>query len=158
MDKYIQKVDDSVGRSAFAFPECLRCPLTAATVNAGPRTVCVKHTDSRNLSFGQCLVMPFGDFDWTKGGHVDLHEVNLRVEVKPGDVLCIPSAVIPHSNSDIGASETRFSFTLYSSGQHFQWIENDFTCQKDLTGPKPSPLALQQRWEEGWKLYGNALA
>ncbi|KAJ3492655.1 hypothetical protein NLJ89_g11185 [Agrocybe chaxingu] len=100
--------------------------FTSTTYNLGPSTICFKHKDFANLPFGWCAVTALGDFDPKKGGHLVLWECGLVVEFPPGSTALLPSATISHSNTAIGAQEHRFSFTQYSAGALFRWVENGF--------------------------------
>ncbi|KAJ7640924.1 hypothetical protein B0H17DRAFT_1216484 [Mycena rosella] len=44
----------------------------------------------------------------------------------PGTTILIPSAAIFHSNIPISDNEHRYSFTQYTAGGIFRWIENGF--------------------------------
>lgn len=131
------------------------CPYFAATVNLGPRTVCNMHVDNQNLSYGLCCIMPFGDFDHTRGGHLYLEQPNAFVELRPGDTLFIPSAVIAHGNRPIPDGEKRYSFTMYSAGSIFQWIALNGQAKKCLDPGARSRINHngEKRWNQGWHLY-----
>lgn len=99
--------------------------FTSTTYNLGPQTVCFPHVDSANLVFGWCSVTALGEFDHKKGGHLVLWEAGLVVEFPPGSTILLMSALIHHSNTTLGEGERRYSFTQYSAGQLFQWVENE---------------------------------
>ncbi|KAJ7204886.1 hypothetical protein B0H12DRAFT_1080432 [Mycena haematopus] len=46
--------------------------------------------------------------------------------VPTGSTILIPSAAILHSNIPIGAGERRYSFTQYTAGGLFRWVEHGF--------------------------------
>ena len=100
--------------------------FASTTYNFGPRTVCFKHADFANLPFGMCVVTAFGDFDPKKGGHLILWECGLVIEFPPGSTILLPSATISHSNVTVGRNERRYSFTQYTAGGLFHWVENGF--------------------------------
>lgn len=103
--------------------------FACATVNFGPRTQCFKHRDCANLPFGMCAITALGSFDHTKGGHLILWELGLVIEFPAGSTILIPSAVVSHCNTVIGPTETRYSFTQYSAGSLFRWVEHG--CKLD---------------------------
>ena len=100
--------------------------FASATVNFGPRTQCFKHTDAANLPFGLCAITSLGSFDPKLGGHLVLWQCGLVIEFPTGSAVLIPSAVISHCNTAIGPNERRYSFTQYSAGSLFRWVQHDF--------------------------------
>jgi len=132
--------------------------FSATSYNLGPRTVCFKHTDFANLSFGMCAVTALGDFDSKKGGHLILWECGLVIQFPAGSTILIPSATIAHSNALVGRNERRYSFTQYTAGGLFRWVENGFKKSTDFyTSLSPEELAEQverdgQRWAWGLSL------
>lgn len=144
MDTLLQKMPDLV-------PPFAGCPFFAAAVNCGPQVCCKPHLDRLNLSFGQCLIMPFGQFDWKKGGHLHLKEPNVTFEVRPGEIMFIPSASVTHSNTPLQSGETRYSIALYSPGYLFQYIDNAF--QKQIKDMPHSKAFSERQWTYGWDLY-----
>ncbi|KAF8157395.1 hypothetical protein BJ912DRAFT_867330, partial [Pholiota molesta] len=95
-------------------------------INFGPKTICKRHRDFGNLPFGLCSITALGDFDPTQGGHLVLWDLMLVIEFPPGSTILIPSSAIEHSNTPIGRRETRCSFTQYSPGGLFRWVEQGF--------------------------------
>jgi hypothetical protein len=85
------------------------------------------------MACGACLISPYGSFDHKLGGHLVLHELKLILELPPGSIVFIPSALLTHSNIPIGPGETRQAFTAYTPARMFQWVENDF---KNVGGSK----------------------
>jgi hypothetical protein len=105
--------------------------FSASSYNLGPRTICFRHTDFANLPFGWCAVTALGFFNPKKGGHLVLWECGLVIEFPPGSTVLIPSAIVSHCNLAISKSETRYSFTQYTAGGLFRWVENDFRTAVD---------------------------
>lgn len=99
---------------------------SACTFNLGPRTCARRHKDFVNLAFGWCAITALGNFDHTRGGHLVLWDCKLILEFPPGSTILIPSAAILHSNIPIGAGERRYSFTQYTAGGLFRWVEHGF--------------------------------
>lgn len=103
----------------------------ATTYNLGPRTTCFRHRDFGNLPFGMCAVTALGEFDYMKGGHLVLWEAHLVIEFPPGTTILLPSAIISHSNVAVASNESRSSFTQYSAGSLFRWVDNHFQRAAD---------------------------
>ncbi|KAJ7033886.1 hypothetical protein C8F04DRAFT_1210751 [Mycena alexandri] len=103
---------------------------TACTFNLGPQTCCIGHRDFGNLAFGWCAVTALGNYDYTKGGHLILWDCKIILEFPPGCTILLPSAAIFHSNIPISTNECRYSFTQYTAGGIFQWIEHGFQSEE----------------------------
>lgn len=69
-------------------------PFASITASLGPKTVCERHRDCKNKAAGVCAIKVLGPHNSRLGGHIVLHELGLIVEMRPGDVLFFPSAVI----------------------------------------------------------------
>ncbi|KAF9471426.1 hypothetical protein BDN70DRAFT_820016 [Pholiota conissans] len=102
-------------------------------VNFGPRTVCRRHRDAANLPFGWCGITALGDFNATHGGHLILWELGIAVEFPSGSTALIPSAAITHSNVPIARHETRYSFTQFTAGGLFRWVDQGFQSTEKYT-------------------------
>lgn len=133
-----------------------RTPWAAATFNFGPQTVCVKHLDNRNLAEGWCSVTALGNFDYKKGGHLVLWELGLVVEFPAGSTILIPSAAIHHSNTLIGEDEDRQSFTQYTAGSLFSYINNGYqTVEAAGLKGKGKARNIHKKLEEGVARYST---
>lgn len=133
-------------------------PFSTITVNFGPRTVCLPHRDLKNLAYGWCAIVVLGNFDFELGGHLVLHELKLIVEMRPGDIIFIPSAVVTHENIPIGRGEWRKSLVYYSPGGIFRWAAAGYRSheewkKKDMAGWKRHHDEGEKRWQEGWNLF-----
>jgi hypothetical protein len=106
--------------------------FACATANLGPRVVCFPHLDSANLPHGWCAVTALGQFDHEKGGHLVLEECKLILEIPPGATYLIPSACITHYNAAVAKHETRFSFTQYTAGSIFRWVDHQFMNEAEF--------------------------
>ncbi|KAJ7738681.1 hypothetical protein DFH07DRAFT_966016 [Mycena maculata] len=73
-----------------------------------------------------------GDFDPTTGGHFVLGDLKLVIEFPPGTLILIPSATLSHSNIPVRPGETRVSFTQFTSGGLFRYIDNGFRTEHEL--------------------------
>ncbi|KAF8146271.1 hypothetical protein K438DRAFT_1781143 [Mycena galopus ATCC 62051] len=140
----------------------LRCPFECsiffcAAVNFGPNLWTYQHRDVLNLPFGWCAVQALGNFDATKGGHLVLWDLKLVVEFPAGALILLPSATITHSNIPVQPGEERVSFTQFSAGGIFRYVDNNFQTVKDLQFEEPAEyerLMAQRasRWEHGLSL------
>ncbi|KAJ7818538.1 hypothetical protein B0H14DRAFT_2601255 [Mycena olivaceomarginata] len=83
-----------------------------------------KHRDVCNLPFGWCAIQSLGRFDATKGGHLVLWDLKLVIEFPAGALILLPSATLAHSNVPVADGQERISFTQYTSGGLFRWIDN----------------------------------
>lgn len=103
----------------------------SATFNFGPQTACYKHRDTANLPFGWCAITSLGSFDPVKGGHLVLWDLEKVVEFPPGSTILAPSAAVAHSNVLIQKGERRYSFTQYSAGGIFRWVDHGFQTEEE---------------------------
>ena len=115
--------------------------------NFGPQVCTVPHKDYKNLSWGWCSITSLGAYDDKKGGHIVLWDLGIAVEFPPHSTIFIPSAIIEHSNTRIGPSETRMSVTQYNSAGLFRWIAYDFMPKRkaQLLGIAPLTWWLKPR-------------
>ncbi|KAJ7664790.1 hypothetical protein B0H14DRAFT_3102604 [Mycena olivaceomarginata] len=118
--------------------------FSACTFNLGPRTCALGHCDFANLAFGLCAITALGDFDYKAGGHLILWGCKLVIEFPPGCTILIPSAAIYHSNIPIGRKEHHYSFTQYTMGGLFRWVEHDFKTEEEYF----ASLSAEQAEEE----------
>lgn len=138
-----------------------RTVFSTSTLNFGPRTVCVEHTDNGNLAFGMCSITSLGNFDPKLGGHLILWDLKLVIEFPPGTTVLIPSATLRHSNTAIQDGENRYSFTQYTPGGLFRWAEHGFcgenTFKRSLTKKKRADEEerAQARWAKGMAMYST---
>jgi hypothetical protein len=103
-------------------------PFSSFTLNVDKSCICDYHVDGDNCVCGLCLISPYGSFDYKAGGHLVLHELGLILELPPGSIAFIPSALITHHNIPIAPGETRQAFTAYTPARMFQWVENGYEC------------------------------
>ncbi|KAJ7038454.1 hypothetical protein C8F04DRAFT_951078, partial [Mycena alexandri] len=88
--------------------------FTTATYNFGPVTITLPHIDFGNLAWGWCAVTALGNFNPSRGGHLVLWDLKLIIRFPPGSTILLPSAILRHSNLNIGPNETRFSFAQFT--------------------------------------------
>ncbi|KAJ7805222.1 hypothetical protein B0H13DRAFT_1670518, partial [Mycena leptocephala] len=65
----------------------------------------------------------------------------------PGTTILIPSAALFHSNIPIANGERRYSFTQYTAGGIFRWIEHGFQSEESYL-ESLSPAERAGEWEE----------
>ncbi|KAK7019751.1 hypothetical protein VNI00_017948 [Paramarasmius palmivorus] len=128
-----------------------------ATYNFGPNTVTVQHIDHLNYIFGWCAITALGNFDHTKGGHIVLWELGLVLEFPPGWTILIPSAYIRHSNTPIADGESRYSFTQYTAGGLFRWVDDGFQLRSNMDRSQRKAAAARdkERLKSGLFMYSN---
>ncbi|KAL0575400.1 hypothetical protein V5O48_006571 [Marasmius crinis-equi] len=112
--------------------------FSACTFNFGPRTQTFRHRDFFNWPFGWCFITALGRFDHRTGGQLVLWDLKLVIDFPHGSTIALPSAVVTHSNLPIARGEVRTSFTQYSAGPIFRWVENDFMTQDTLKTVNPA--------------------
>ena len=125
------------------------------TYNIGPQAEAKPHRDDKNLICGICAIGVFGRFNHRLAGHLILHEAKLVIELKPGDVIFIPSAAITHSNSPLRFGDIRMSHVQYTAGALFRYKAQGDVTQKNMP---PEDLAVlkhlgPQRFREAWSLF-----
>lgn len=121
------------------------CCFAASSINLG-HAVTTDHHDWGNLLFGQCAVKSAGPYNHKKGGHLVLWDLKLIIEFPSGCIAFLPSAMIRHSNTSIGPSETRHSMTFFTASGLFRWRHNNFMSDKDFMAE--APTVERQAWEE----------
>lgn len=130
-------------------------PFASLTANLGPQTVCESHTDIKNLAWGICACKPLGPYNFRLGGHIILHDLQVVVEMRPGDVIFFPSAVVTHETVPISEAEKRYSLVWYSAGGLFRWVDAGGRGLKEYAQLAPNEHHEHQnngfkRWTEGW--------
>jgi len=132
----------------------LNSVFACATFNFGPTTCTFDHTDPGNLPFGWCAITALGKFDPTLGGHLVLWDLKLVIEFPPGCTILIPSAALRHSNTAIQQGETRYSFTQYTAGGLFRWVDQGYQTAYSYSAKlnKAQKLDEKARGEGRWKM------
>ncbi|KAF8194879.1 hypothetical protein K438DRAFT_1587647 [Mycena galopus ATCC 62051] len=134
-----------------------RSVFFCAAFHFGPNAWTFRHHDVLNLAFGWCAVQALGNFDAMKGGHLVLWDLKLVVEFPAGALILLPSATIAHSNVPVQPGEERASFTQFSAGGVFRYVDNNFKTAEELREDDPKEyehmMALKAaRWEHGLNL------
>ncbi|KAJ2930855.1 hypothetical protein H1R20_g6240, partial [Candolleomyces eurysporus] len=130
--------------------------------NCGPVSISLPHRNYNNLSFGLCALTAFGNFDYTQGGHLALHELKLVFEFPSGTTFQIPSAAIKHSNTPIQDGEERYSMAQYAAGGLFCWVaygnKTAATLQSTNAGHRLKEsvdMADGERWRDRLAMYST---
>ncbi|KAJ7642974.1 hypothetical protein DFH06DRAFT_999373 [Mycena polygramma] len=128
-----------------------------AAFNFGRNVWTFKHRDVLNLAFGWCAVQALGRFNPKKGGHLVLWDLKLVIEFPPGALILLPSATVAHSNVPVQDDEERVSFTQFSAGGIFRYVDNGCQTVSELAQNNPAEYerlmaAKAGRWEEGLNL------
>ncbi|KAJ7695826.1 hypothetical protein B0H14DRAFT_3529964 [Mycena olivaceomarginata] len=97
-----------------------------------------------------------------EGRPLILWELKLVIEFPPGALILIPSTTITHSNLPVGPAEHRASFTQYTGGGLFRYVDNGFRTERELTEEDPDEYArvCEQkagRWEMGLGLLSTSM-
>jgi hypothetical protein len=134
--------------------------MPSAAFNLGKRVATKIHVDTQNCPFGWCTITSLGEFDATKGGHLVLWDLGIVLEFPAGACICLPSALIAHSNIPTKENELRMSFTQYCSGEIFRHIENGFRTDRNLEKNDPAILAFRKqerkhRIKEGYAMFSK---
>ena len=135
--------------------------FTCSTFNFGPSTVSFSHTDPANLPNGWCAVMSLGPFDPKQGGHLVLWDLKLVIEFPPGSTILLPSAVVRHSNVAIQKGEERYSFTQYTAGGLFRWVDHGFQKESEYWDSLSEDARIEEeevmrrRWTIGLGMFST---
>lgn len=134
--------------------------FAAAAFNCGPKVWTFKHRDVLNLPYGWCAVQALGRFDATKGGHLILWDLKLIIEFPPGTLILFPSATLLHSNIPVADDEERVSFTQWSAGGLFRFVDNEFKTEEQFSAAAPKRFKeamarKETRWDEGIKYWST---
>ncbi|KAL1671992.1 hypothetical protein EV122DRAFT_225547 [Schizophyllum commune] len=126
--KYCELLSNRLPDITFNFPTTV---WAAVTINFGPRTISLRHRDYANLAWGWCPITALGRFDPDAGGHLILWDLGLVIRFPPGSTIAIPSGLLTHSNTAVGARETRYSVTQYTAGAIFRWVDQGYQTKEE---------------------------
>ncbi|KAJ7726080.1 hypothetical protein B0H14DRAFT_3620326 [Mycena olivaceomarginata] len=134
--------------------------FSCAAFNFGPNVWTFKHRDVLNLAFGWCAIQALGKFDATKGGHLILWDLKLVIEFPAGALVLIPSATLSHSNVPVQSGDTRASFTQFTSGGLFRYVDNGYRTEGEVAEADPEEHARlaeekQRWWEMGLEMFST---
>ncbi len=144
LNDFFLHYDGTSSRRRPTFKPLLPGVYPAATVNIGPQVITVPHFDRANLPWAWIAITSLGNFDYTKGGHIVLESLGIIIQFPPHRTILFPSAVILHSNIDIGPDEHRLSITQYVSGSLIRWI--DYGFQDEDGFQKNGGESAKEKW------------
>ncbi|KAF7304502.1 hypothetical protein HMN09_00852800 [Mycena chlorophos] len=113
------------------------------------------HLDFANLVWGWCAITALGNFNPDEGGFLIISDLKLMIRFPPGSTILLPSALLRHRNIRVRPWEMRSSFTQYSAGGIFRWLDNGGRTDKEFeataTQEEKEDRAERdsKRWEEG---------
>ncbi|THU78627.1 hypothetical protein K435DRAFT_699725 [Dendrothele bispora CBS 962.96] len=138
----------------FNFPNSI---FACCTYNLGPRTIAVEHLDHLNYIYGWCSITSFGRFNYKKGGHLILWDLKLVIEFPPCWTILIPSSYLIHSNTCISLEETRYSFTQYTAGALFRYVDDGFRMRTEMEDDirKEAQAMQRDRIQEDLNIYST---
>lgn len=134
--------------------------FACTSFNFGSNVWTFKHRDVCNLPFGWCAIQSMGKFDAAKGGHLVLWDLKLVVEFPAGALILLPSATIAHSNVPVQPGDKRISFTQFTAGGIFRWLDYGGRTEAELEEEDPEEHARhtaskETRWEVGLGLWST---
>lgn len=83
------------------------------------------------------------------------------IEFPPGSTILLPSASLRHGNTTIQQGEHRYSFTQYTAGGIFRWVEQGFRptteYMKRLSKEEKAaePRKGEKRWKDGIDMFST---
>lgn len=108
------------------------CAFAAAHMNFGPNGTTRLHTDHLNRVRGLCAVYPLGPFDHRRGGQLILWDLKVIVDVPPGNLVLLPSALLLHGNVSLVDGDKRAALVLFSAAGLFRWVHNGMMSDKEF--------------------------
>jgi hypothetical protein len=126
--------------------------FSSCTLNLGPCVESYVHTDLKNLAWGLCAITAFGNFNPDKEGYLVLWDYKLVIRFPAGSTILITSAVTRHSNSCVSEGHERMSFTQYSAGALFRWVDYGFKSvgkYERQVGEEVFRQKNEERWRKG---------
>src|ERR1700749_671470 len=79
-DDTLKSMQQNAGPKSEIFEAIPGLPLAGYTINCSKKCICLCHVDKNNLASGACMVTPFGTYDYTRGGHIILHDARVILE------------------------------------------------------------------------------
>ena len=127
-------------------------------INFGPTACSIRHRDTRNLPYGWCAITALGNFNSKTGGHLVLHDLELILEFPANSTILMPSATLAHANTIVEEGSSRASFTQFSAGDLFRFVDCGFKTLKTLRNEDPTEYEevrkkQRQNWENGIQLF-----
>lgn len=77
-------------------------------------TICGYHIDRDDDKYGFCWLVPLGDWE---GGDLIFPQLNVRIKLKPGNILAFRSNLLVHGN--LPCSDVRHSLVFFTHNNLF---------------------------------------
>lgn len=121
--------------------------FASLTINLGGQTATTKHRDHLNFGFGECVVIPFGEYDHEESARlcVRLGDEDYEFELPEGVPMFLPSALLTHWNTRVQPKDRRGSLVLWMPGALIRWFRLGGRNLKDMTKQE------QDEWRAGVK-------
>jgi hypothetical protein len=89
-----------------------------------------------------------------------LWDLKLVVEFLPGALILLPSATLAHSNTPVEDGDERISFTQFTAGGLFRWMDNGRRTDEQLRREDPAEYSRllakrESHWEEGLSYFST---
>ena len=113
------------------------------------------------MPFGWCAVTALGPFDPKQGSLLVLWDLKLVIEFPPGSTILLPSVVIQHSNVAIQRDEEKYSFTQYTAGGLFRWVDHGFQKESEYWDSLSEDARIEEeevmrrRWTIGLGMFST---
>ena len=137
-------------------------PFDCLCINVGGRAQSSPHKDFQNVAWGLCCVGVFGHFAYEDGGQLLLQEMGIELELRRGDIVFLPSALITHWNRPLKYDQDRrWSVVFYTPGANFRWLENGGKAVNAMSKEEQrnSRQMGGMKWEQALNLFpmGNTV-
>ncbi|KAE9392037.1 hypothetical protein BT96DRAFT_944950 [Gymnopus androsaceus JB14] len=99
--------------------------FAAVAFNFGGNIGTFKHRDALNWAFGRT-------FDPTRSAQLILWELKLVINFSHTATVLTPSAIVTNSNTAVAEGDDRGSFTQYTAGPIFRWVNNGCRTEKEF--------------------------
>ncbi len=82
-----------------------------------------------------------------------LWDLKLVIDFPPGSTILIPSVILRHLNTNIRHNERRYSFTQYTAGGLFWWVDYGYQSSEAYWNRlnEEEQLRAKVAYEECWK-------
>lgn len=120
-----------------------------AAFNFGSNVWAFKHRDQLNWAFGWCAITALGQFNASRSAQLILWELKLVIDFPHAATILLPSAVITHSNTVVHPDDQRSSFTQFSAGPIFRWVENGCRTEDKFAEEDPEGYEVMMAAKAG---------
>ncbi|KAJ7149524.1 hypothetical protein C8R43DRAFT_1128519 [Mycena crocata] len=85
-----------------------------------------------DIATGWAALTALGTYDWRRGGHIILWDLNIVVPFPPGCTILIPRAAVRYSFVKIAPGETRYCLIQHTPAAVFNFASNDGRSNLDF--------------------------